>query len=229
MFEKASAAAAKAKEHLDAAETLAAAEMWGQAYAHLVLALDESAVMGIEMLTESGIVRWESPPAWFKIRKADLSRPGTHSAHLRLGLTTAAIRVAFVVPTTIDVSKPPTENAEVLAASISASMADPVPKLFGDPTFLGFLRDGDARRNAAFYSQPFKPARVPGEADYLGLHKFTRPFVIAMSGPWPTEEEFAVFRPVIEQLVPQIFQEFQDRKAQIVDSLKRARQHSGGA
>jgi hypothetical protein len=126
----------------------------------------------------------------------------------------------------MDLSNVPINDVEQIAKTIPGALAEPLPRLFANPTFLSFLESGDLRKNAAFYSQPFRPARVPDMDDYGRLRKIAQPFINAMNENWPTEEEFATIRPVLEKLPAMMVEAFESRKGQMLNALRAAKRES---
>ncbi len=221
MFEKARLAARKAAEHLESAEVLARAGFFAQAYAHVELALEESAVFGVRMITEGGAISWSSPPPWFKWKESDLARPGTHRDLLRLGLVFATILSGMrsVAPQSSEVKAAEVVNA-VLTPALAKLMGS-LPRLLSNPALLDLLRNGDRRKMAAFYSSPWRPAPVPTEADFREIVQLARPLISALKMQWPTKDEMIEFLPLAQQLTALTPTQFEAKKSEIRTEIER--------
>lgn len=203
MFERARAAAAKAKEHLEVAELLGDRGFFAQAYAHVSLALEESSVAGIRFLTESGVISWDDPPNWFRMEEKDLHRPGTHRMKLTIGLISAKVR-----PVLLSASLPesPDDVQAVLRAirDRGEELRDAIHSIFEDEVLSQFIREGQHRKEAAFYSTPKSingPLPVsPTEHEYRRLVEVARPLVLSLEQSLPDPEDLAKVRPLFSAL-----------------------------
>ncbi|MCI4345761.1 MAG: hypothetical protein L3K07_03290 [Thermoplasmata archaeon] len=194
-FESTQAAVARTREHLVAAKLLADRKLFGQAYAHASLGLEELSVAGVQLLAESGIIDWENPPAWFEIRKADLARPGTHLLKFGIGLTIAVVYPRIAGRPHPDGPLTRTAILELVrerAAEVASALA-----VLRSPATLQIMRNGVARRNAAFYSTSKAGAFPPGEAEYRELLTIVEPVVRLYDREWPEESELAELRPLM--------------------------------
>ncbi|MHB8351226.1 MAG: hypothetical protein ACYDFT_00795 [Thermoplasmata archaeon] len=206
MFEKTKAAAAKAKEHLEVADLLAKNGYFAQAYAHGILSLEEASVAGIRLVTESGVISWENPPPWFKVRETDLSRPGTHRMKIGIGLTTAITLGA------LRSSAPPEGVLE--EHSLLDALSTRYEQLSGLETLLktddGLRRvilEGESRKEASFYSTPKRSDQPssppPDEAECRRVIEAARPYVENLQNLMesiPANEEFERVRPLMVAL-----------------------------
>lgn len=224
MFERARAASARANEHLAAAHLLARNGLFAQAYAHVALALEESCVVGIRLVTESGVISWTDPPPWFRLREKDLSKGGSHPTKLRIGLL---LSVVFAAANSLPTPTPepsPTALSEELGRRMPL-IADALGKLVAGPTLAGFFREGDQRKQAAFYSTSKAPGIAidpPGEADYRALEQAVRPFVEAQSSEWPTEEQMARLAPAFREFGASMSRLLWERREEIWDRVSEA-------
>ncbi|MFY9717359.1 MAG: hypothetical protein WAK40_05435 [Thermoplasmata archaeon] len=203
MFELTKAAAAKAKEHLQTADLLFGAGQYAQAYLHAALALEEAAIAGIRLVTEAGFIEWGSPPAWFKLREADLSRPGIHSTRLRLGLVMAASAPVI----SKEFGSSPSASPELSRQAIedgAARLAQSVLALREAPSFQRVLRNGQARKEAAMYSSPKRPGDPlpvpPDEAEVRALLEFERPLIRSLDREYPDATEMSKVRGLIQAI-----------------------------
>jgi AbiV family abortive infection protein len=207
MFEKTLAAIDRAKEHVGAAETLAEAGFFSQAYAHTALALEESSVAGIRLVTESGIISWSNPPEWFRVKEKDLS--SLHARKLRLGLLIAMLQPAFLdQPLPLESSDPGSIYDDVprrLRESIQTIM-----KLLSDATFVGFLRNGQKRKEAAFYStgknKREQSPLPPDEKEYRSLARIAHPYVKSLTVNWPAEDDLAPVIVILRGMLASLFE-----------------------
>jgi hypothetical protein len=219
VWHKTKAAGNKAKEHLDAAEVLADRNLFAQAYAHLVLALEESAVAGVRLLTESGGLSWTSPPVRFIWKECDLSRPRTHRRLVRLGVLIATIRPVLSAAEPGEAPNDPRVVLERLSQVATGPLMEGVPRLLTDPVLKEFLNNGDRRKMAAFYSSPWKPSPVPNEEDYGSLITFARPYILNIQLELPSPEDMATMAPLLQAVTSRIFEEFESKKTNLRDAL----------
>lgn len=198
MFEKTKAAISKAKEHLAVAEILAQSGYFDQAYFHAAIALEESAVAGIRLVTESGIIDWRHPPPWFKLKEKDLTRGGMHSDRLRLGLVIGRSVGALLAS---DLPSLPDEPKAIRAILVerSAELGASAARMLTDPAISDVLFRGQVRKEAALYStqKDAAVANPPDEAEYRRLRAAVVPFVEHLGRvDFPSEEELAKLSPL---------------------------------
>jgi hypothetical protein len=203
VFERTKAAVAKAKEHLAVAELLAQHKYYGQAYAHVALSLEEASVAGIRLLTEAGVISWEHPPPWFKIKETELAAPGKHLKKLGMGLVSAAA-LPILGPATLPPGPLTAEAFQDILAQRHQELTAIVPAIRNDPVLWRVIVSGQARKEAAFYSTPRgrAPAQVdePNQAEYERFIEVVRPWVLHLDHPLPDQGEWAKVRPLFAAL-----------------------------
>jgi hypothetical protein len=190
------------------AQLLLAQGFYPQAYAHATLALEETAVYGVRLLTESGLAGWDDPPLKGRWTEADLARPGNHRQKLGLGLSiastgsilTQAVARARATPATD--AQPLAHSLEQVASEFGASLT----AQFSDPVMYRFLRDGHLLRKAAFYSTPRRAVSQdrPDEAQARALVALAAPFVDSLQSELPGGEELSKVKAVLDQLMPMV-------------------------
>lgn len=199
VFEKTRAAISKAKEHLAVAEILAQSGYFDQAYFHTAVALEEAAVAGIRLVTESGIIEWKNPPPWFSLQESGLTGAGAHALRLKLGLV---FTTSFTVLASRNVPDLPEDATAIRAALLArtSGLGSEVLRLLEDPSIAAVLLHGQRRKEAAQYStsKDDRPVIPPDEAEYNALRNAVRPLVDHLGQlQFPSEAELAKLVPLM--------------------------------
>ncbi|MCI4327197.1 MAG: hypothetical protein L3K16_06155 [Thermoplasmata archaeon] len=199
MFELTKAAAAKAREHLAGSQLLAKGGYYADAYFLAAIALEELAIAGIRLLTESGIIDWKDPPVWWHIRERDLASGGMHLERLRIGLTIASMSGMLDPSKFPPMPDDPREFRSILLER-SAGLRESITRMLRNPAIVRVLREGQRRKEAALYSTP-KPSggqssSPPTADEYLGLASIVSPLLEQFSRTYPSDEEFAKIAPI---------------------------------
>jgi AbiV len=225
-LERTAAAATRAKEHMAAAQLLLAHGFYAQAYAHATLALEETAVYGARLLTESGLAGWDDPPLKGRWTEADLARPGNHRQKLGLGLSIASTG-SILTQAVAGARATPATDAQPLAQSleqVASKFGESLAARFSDPVMYRFLREGHLLREAAFYSTPrnsSSPDR-PDETQAKALVALAAPFVDSLQLEFPDGEELSKVKAVLDQLMPLVNGSAAAAGPAIREALKRA-------